>query len=195
MSAVFLSASVPLPGRAGFRTGDAYLIREAVSAFVEVVLGRRPIVWGGHPAVTPMIWAAAEYFGISYRTSVALFQSQFFADRYPEDNDRFGNVTFVPAAEAGLEASLLAMRMAMLKSQPFESAVFIGGMEGILAEYEMFKGEYPKARVVALPSPGGVARDIYYKEQLPADLEHALDYSAWLYELLQISPNEERSRS
>ena len=44
--AVFLSASVPQPGRRGYESFDPVLVASAVHAFVEVILGRRLLVWG-----------------------------------------------------------------------------------------------------------------------------------------------------
>jgi hypothetical protein len=67
MKAVFLSASVPVIGRANYyKTADPFLIQRAVREFVNVALGRRLIVWGGHPAITPMVWAVCEDLGIHY---------------------------------------------------------------------------------------------------------------------------------
>jgi hypothetical protein len=67
MTAVFLSASVPVMGRGNFyETADPFLIQSAVREFVTAVLGRRLIVWGGHPAITPMVWAVCEDLGVSF---------------------------------------------------------------------------------------------------------------------------------
>lgn len=55
---IFLSASVPRVGRGNFHeSADPFLIQFAVRELLTVALGRRQIVWGGHPAITPMIWA------------------------------------------------------------------------------------------------------------------------------------------
>jgi hypothetical protein len=64
--AIFLSASVPDPNRSSkyFSTADPLAIGAAVSGLVYVTLGRRLLVWGGHPAITPMIWAAADDMGV-----------------------------------------------------------------------------------------------------------------------------------
>ena len=93
MGAIFLSAGVPPVDRRGHDTADAYLIREAVSAFIEVVLGRRLIVWGGQPAITPMIWAAAEALSIPYRQCVVLYRSAYFRDLFLPDDERFHTAT------------------------------------------------------------------------------------------------------
>ena len=57
VDAIFLSASVPDPKRGPdyAATSDSVAITSAVSALVHVTLGRRVLVWGGHPAITPMI--------------------------------------------------------------------------------------------------------------------------------------------
>src|SRR4029077_18319102 len=117
--AIFLSASVPDPkrGQEFAKTADTVAIQAAVSALVYVTLGRRMLVWGGHPAITPMIWAVAESMRINYGEWVKLYQSRYFADEFPEDNRRFKNVTFTEAVEADRAASLRLMREQMFKEQ------------------------------------------------------------------------------
>ena len=84
----------------------------------------------------------------------------------------------------------------MLSAYPFSAAVFIGGMEGLWEEYGLFKQYNPDAVVLPIPSPGGVARELYKEEgNLSADLEHAIDYSYWLYELLGVDMLSERQNS
>jgi hypothetical protein len=136
MRAIFLSASVPVVGRGNFyESADPFLIQTAVREFVSVALGRRLIVWGGHPAITPMVWAVCQDLGVSYASAVVLYQSNFFGDMFPEENKRFGNVVYVDAVEGSREQSLLRMREDMLSRDDLEAAVFIGGMEGVLEEH------------------------------------------------------------
>jgi SLOG cluster3 family len=57
-SRIFLSASVPLPSRNPlyFDTADVIAIRDAVRALTMVVVEQHvQLVFGGHPAITPMI--------------------------------------------------------------------------------------------------------------------------------------------
>lgn len=193
---IFLSASVPVEGRRGFETGEAYLIKEAVSALVEVVLGRRLLVWGGQPAITPMLWEAARQYSVSYENVVRLFQSKYFEGRYPPENTAFPNFKETEVVNDDLGASLLQMRRVMLSSYPFSAAVFVGGMEGVWGEYQLFKEYNPDATVIPIPSPGGVARELYKEERtLPAALEHAIDYSYWLYKLLDVDMLSKRQNS
>ena len=91
MSAIFLSASVPVIGRAHYHeTANPFLIQCAVRELVVAVIRTHRIVWGGHPSITPMIWSICEDLQIDYTQAVVLYQSRFFADRFPEENQRFG---------------------------------------------------------------------------------------------------------
>src|ERR1700740_3001796 len=113
MNAVFRSASVPVPGRGNYyETANPFLIQTAVREFVTTALGRRLVVWGGHSAITPMVWAVCEDLGLEFAKAVVLYQSSFFKDIFPEENKRFGNVVYVDAMPGDREASLLRMREA-----------------------------------------------------------------------------------
>ncbi|CCM80251.1 MULTISPECIES: hypothetical protein [Rhizobium] len=92
--AIFLSAGVPDPRRGPefAATADTVAITAAVSALAYVALGRRRLIWGGHPAITPMILVMSEGMGVDYAEWVTLDQSEFFKDEFPEDNERFRNV-------------------------------------------------------------------------------------------------------
>jgi SLOG cluster3 family len=153
---IFLSASVPDPMRGPeyAATSDAVAIIAAVGALVYVVLGRRLLVWGGHPAITPMIWVVAQEFGLDYGAWVKLYQSRFFEDEYPEDNQRFQNVVYTEAVAGDRELSLEAMRRRMFTERSFDAAVFVGGMRGIIDEFEMFRDLQPKASLIPIISRG-----------------------------------------
>ena len=71
MGAIFLSASVPVrpPYDADARPQE---IQAAINALAQVALGRKKLVWGGHPAITPLLWAAAQSVGVEYAVAVAL---------------------------------------------------------------------------------------------------------------------------
>lgn len=158
MSAIFLSASVPVPGRGNFHeTANPFLIQCAVREFVIAVIRRHKIVWGGHPAITPMIWAICEDLGIDYSQSVVLYQSNFFKDRFPEENQRFRNVVLTDAVLQDQSASLVLMRETMLSRSDLVAAVFIGGMDGVEVEHDMFVRLHPLAKVLPVPAPGGAA--------------------------------------
>jgi hypothetical protein len=192
MGAIFLSASVP--------TREPYsldcrpqVIQAAINALAQVVLGRRKLVWGGHPAITPLLWSAAQAVGVEYTVAVELFQSKLFTNVLPEENKHFSNVRLIDAIGEDVEASLLEMRKAMLTSTEFESAVFIGGMHGILDEYKLFAQYWPHATCIPIAQTGGatvqLAADMNY--EVPNDLA-PLDFVALLYGELGIRPSERR---
>jgi len=158
LSAIFLSASVPLVGRGSYHeTANPFLIQCAVRELVMAVIRQHRIVWGGHPAITPMIWSICQDLGLDYAHSVTLYQSKYFEDRYPEENAHFQNVIFTEAVQGDRDASLELMRRQMFRCDEFVAAVFIGGMDGVEVEHSMFKEHHPNAKILAVPSPGGAA--------------------------------------
>lgn len=195
--AIFLSAGVPDPRRGPefAATADTVAITAAVSALVYVALGRRRLIWGGHPAITPMILVMSEGMSIDYAEWVTLYQSEFFKDEFPEDNERFRNVVFTEKLNNDREASLKLMRQRMFKEHEFKAAVFIGGMGGIVAEYEMFRQLQPHAKVIPVTSTGGASLDVAAKlGEVPSDFQDQRDYVALFHEHLDISVKEERFR-
>jgi hypothetical protein len=54
-----------------------------------------------HPAMTPMVWVVAQEVGVDYGRWVRLYQSRFFREEFPEDNERFRNVTFTDSVGGG----------------------------------------------------------------------------------------------
>jgi hypothetical protein len=159
MAEIFLSASVPVIGRGRYHeTANPFLIQIAVRELVMAVIRNHQIVWGGHPAITPMIWTICQDLGLDYSRSVVLYQSTFFRDMFPEENAHFGNVVYVDAVREDRETSLLRMREAMLSRPGLRAAVFIGGMEGVEAEHEIFRRYHPLEKILLVPAPGGAAR-------------------------------------
>ncbi|MCP5410134.1 MAG: hypothetical protein H6963_12680 [Chromatiaceae bacterium] len=161
MKEIFLSASVPEKNRGHYyESANPFLIQCAVRELLIAVIRDYRIVWGGHPAITPMIWTICQDLGINYTSSVILYQSRYFEKYFPEENQHFDNVIVVDAIENQREASLLQMRRAMLSREELCAAVFIGGMEGVKEEYGLFKELHPEALVFPVPSPGGAALDL-----------------------------------
>jgi hypothetical protein len=193
--AIFLSASVPDPRRSPeyAATADAVAITAAVSALTYVVLGRRPLVWGGHPAITPMIAIVAQALDIEYEGWVRLYQSRFFDDEFPEDNAKFANVTYVDAVANDRDSSLRAMRTQMFSENTFAAAVFVGGMASVVEEYDLFHALQPSATLLPVASTGGATAVVAEKVgSIPSDLQDDLDYVALFHRRLGISVREER---
>lgn len=192
-AAVFLSAGVPdLAAPHFLGEGDSVAISAALAALLEVTLGRRKLIWGGHPAITPMVWAFAESMGVDYGEWVLLYQSLRFEDEFPEETALFGNVVFTELVGDDIAENLALMRSRMIGENQFEAAVFIGGMRGIVEEYHLFSARAPNATILPIASTGGAARVL--NEMLDRDpvLAGNLDYVQLLYDRLGIDPNERR---
>lgn len=160
MSEIFLSASVPVIGRGTFHeSADPFLIQCAVRELFISIARKHIVVWGGHPSITPMVWSICEDLGVDYSKSVILYQSLFYKDRFPEENAKFSNVIFTPDG-GNAAASLELMREKMLGRADLLAAVFIGGMEGVKVEYDMFRHLHPNGLMLPVASPGGAARTL-----------------------------------
>lgn len=165
---IFLSASIPLPERDPkyIESADVIAIRDAVIALVEVAIPKYRLVWGGHPSITPLVYQVVlkkEREGEKLiQRHVKLYQSKYFEKSFPEDNNQFENVTLVNSA-GDREGSLSEMRVRMFRYGRFEAGIFIGGMEGVEDEFDLFKEYHPEARVIPVASSGAAAEMIYHK--------------------------------
>lgn len=158
---IFLSASVPVVGRRDFyKTADPFLIQLAVRELVILMMrSGKKLVWGGHPAITPMVWAVCEDLNVEYAESVILYQTSFFEDQFPEENARFSNVVYVEASGTR-DTSLASMRRAMIGRPNIEGAVFIGGMEGLFEELSLFLELHPGKPAVPVLATGGASLEL-----------------------------------
>lgn len=189
MKNIFLSASIPLPERHPkyYDSADIIAIRDAVIALASLVLGKHRIIWGGHPSITPLIYYVVERI-IQNRLDekgteeildlvkqketlfkelkkeisehIMIYQSLFFKDKFPEDNEKFENIFFTDN-KGDIHSSIQFMREEMLNKNEFAAAVFIGGMDGIEVEYKMFIEKHPKALVIPLASTGAATKIVY----------------------------------
>jgi hypothetical protein len=83
----------------------------------------------------------------------------------------------------------------MLFRGDLTSAVFIGGMEGILAEYEMFAEAHPDATVLTVPGPGGAARQLSELLGITNDFDlQNVDFAKLFHAKLGVQPNERRDQ-
>ena len=163
MKNIFLSASIPLPERNEkyIGTADIIAIRDAVIALTTVVLPHHRLIWGGHPSITPLIYYVMERLNLNIQEHITLYQSRFFEKSFPEDNDKFKNIVFTDIIDNDREKSLFYMRCRMLNDSKFSAGIFIGGMEGVEEEYDMFIKKHPKALALPIASTGAAAKKIY----------------------------------
>jgi hypothetical protein len=168
MKRIFLSASVPLPSRDQrfFASADVISIREAVKALSLVMIETKSLlVFGGHPAITPIISKLFSQAGLAPADHIVLYQSEYFRSRFPEQNSYFSKVVVTRQIGEDRDMSLNFMREKMIGHAEFDAGVFIGGMEGVLDEFNMFRCLHPNVPVYPIASTGAAARMIW--EELP----------------------------
>ena len=159
---IFLSASVPLPERDPkyIETADIIAIRDAIIALTTVVLPHHRIIWGGHLSITPLIYYVMQKLNLNIQEHVKLYQSLWFEDQFPEDNNKFENIVFTDK-QGDIFSSIQLMRQKMFSENDFSAAVFIGGMDGIKDEYKMFKEYHPDALLLPIASTGAATKFVY----------------------------------
>lgn len=161
---IFLSASIPFPDRHPkyFETADIIAIRDAVIALATIVIPKYRLIWGGHPSVTPIIYHIMKKMNINIQNHMTIYQSQYFKDIFPIDNENFENILLTKKLE-DQDSSLAHMREKMFSENKFEAGIFIGGMEGIEIEFNLFQKNQPEALILPIASTGGASKIIYEK--------------------------------
>jgi SLOG cluster3 family len=192
MNPVLVSASVPDPKRnpVYFQTADNVAIRDAITALVQVVTPRAKLVFGGHPAITPMVAGIAKAMGTL--ENVVIFQSAEFEPMFPLENSAFKSL-FVTPKLANRKLSLQMMRDEMINFQPFEAAFFIGGMEGVEEEFAAVRALRPTPLCFPIASTGAAALRLAQKygsevePPLRPALFHNLNYFGLFRRLLRVA--------
>lgn len=198
MKKIFLSASIPLPERHPkyYDSADIIAIRDAIIALVSISLDKYQIIWGGHPSITPLVYYVMERMIINnlqredysllltdeekekvnqqlktkIQKHVKLYQSLYFKEIFPDDNDKFENVIFTENV-GDIHSSIQLMRETMFAENEFSAAVFIGGMDGIEVEFNMFTEKHPNALLLPVASTGAATK-IVYDNLLPEELKN-----------------------
>jgi hypothetical protein len=151
-----------------FNTADVIAIRDSVRALTMVVIQENiQLVFGGHPAISPMIRLQISQTGAPVGERVIMYQSRYFERVFPDDNAAFEHVEMIDAIPGDQKASLLSMRAAML-GQVFRLGIFLGGMEGVEEEYAMFRQLHPNVPAYPVASTGAAAGRIFAAD---ADLQ------------------------
>ncbi|MBQ9275543.1 MAG: TIR domain-containing protein [Succinivibrio sp.] len=161
---LFLSASLPLnpndPAWKDYLPIDRALVQIVLRDLLVEALGRGYFIWGGHPGITPILARICEEFKLDPRERCKLYQSRHFEGKYPAENRSFGpTVEYVGKANCPREEGLMEMRLAML-SKDITHAVFIGGKDGVEAEFNILHQQRPNCLTLALAAPGGAAREL-----------------------------------
>lgn len=184
--ALFLSASVPYERDPEELTPEArrrnlhYVetsrpdrIRAAVTELCRWAFSRDlTLIFGGHPAISPMVLAAARRFvpAEGWRRRVLVFQSLVFEGKIPEatlklGDWRHGEMLWTrkrpERGDGERQPSLEWMREVMVRSPKLLAAVCIGGMEGVEEEARIFRRHNDGRPVYAIGSTGSAARDLF----------------------------------
>lgn len=186
---IFLSASIPLAERDKkyINTADVIAIRDAVLALTTVLLPSYHLIWGGHPSITALIAHVLRHCNRKANEHVTLYQSKFYERYFPIENKDVAHIEYTPDL-GNREDSELDMRLRMICKNDFKAAFFIGGMEGVETEFEMFTKYHPEAKVYPVASTGAAAKIIFDSapEKYDSRLNTDLAYSSLFKELLNI---------
>lgn len=173
--AVFLSASIP--SQRDLRGGRPYAhevrqrrVKSAVTWLCRSLFEARvQVVFGGHPAITPLLLAVAREFehNPADPPAVFIFQSNWFEPVIPKETYELadwsrGQLVWTEEG-ADRQSSLTLMRRCMVSASGLNAGIFVGGMEGILEEAELFR-EHVRGPGYALASTGGATEVLYQTE-------------------------------
>lgn len=189
MKNIFLSAGVPTQDRPAkyYDSADVIAIRDSVIALASTVLANKGfhLIWGGQPAITPLIALVLERYNLRMTNRVTLYQSYEFERFFPKENENVGNIVYTEKKE-NKKASLTLMRQRMIGEHDYAAAVFIGGMEGVEDEFDLFRKIHPDIPCLPIASTGAAAKIIY--DEHPGEFDERLltelSYSSLFKDLL-----------
>jgi hypothetical protein len=189
MKNIFLSAGVPTQDRPAkyYDSADVIAIRDSVIALASTVLANKGfhLIWGGQPAITPLIALVLERYNLRMTNRVTLYQSYEFERFFPKENENVGNIVYTEKKE-DRKASLMLMRQRMIGEHDYAAAVFIGGMEGVEDEFDLFRKIHPDIPCLPIASTGAAAKIIY--DEHPGEFDERLltelSYSSLFKDLL-----------
>ena len=190
---IFLSADIPTPEKDPeyYETADPIAIRDAVITLAEKVIPQSQLIWGGHPAITPLIRDILIRLNTDVNRHVTLYQSKLFASQFPEANKDVEHIILTEAVPGDNElgtkqASLAEMRRRMLTEHRYTAGIFIGGAEGVEEEFNLFKKYNPGALLLPIATTGGAAEIIYRQGRYDKRLATEYDYQTLFERLLKL---------
>lgn len=184
---IFLSASIPLKERNPiyYDTADVIAIRDCVSSLAKVVLPKCRLIWGGHPSITPLISSVLESLDVDVAEHVYLYQSEYFRKMFPVENENFSESLIVTDDIGSRDESLALMREEMITENDFISGIFVGGMDGVEDEYEIFTAAHPNALILPMASTGAAALKLFESGSFEGSLKDDYAYIALFYRLFE----------
>lgn len=184
---IFLSAGIPsqtpIPGREFFGKGNIPAIREAVMAFTKVCMDYKiPICFGGHQAISPLVYEIAKDYGDQFSKNVLIYQSEWFKGKTPQEVSYYDRLIWTHK-EKDIPSSVDRMRHEMF-SNKFVCGIFIGGMDGIISEAKEFHESNPYADMIVVPNTGGAAQVL--EERTKLTFQRVPDTFAYVAEFKKI---------
>lgn len=187
---ILLSASVPTKERSEeFRKIPCAQIQieQAVIALARNVfeVGGR-MIFGGHPSISPLVAMVATEFNLNKEIEsmernepqakpVSIYQSRAFEEVIPDETFTLFNLGYAkiiwtnavngekcnPSIKGTTqcERSLAFMRKEMIKENA-DALVCIGGMEGVVEEFDLFREKHPNKPIYLFESTGGASRNL-----------------------------------
>jgi hypothetical protein len=174
---VLLSASIPDEIA---DTPEAQRVYDFVTALARSLLNAgAPLVFGGHPTITPLVHRAAKALG-ERKPSISLYQLERFRGQEPAetaDTAIFDDLHWVGDPELDIDADMGQLRGPMAAQA--KAAVFIGGKTtgfqggkpGIRDEYERFRASHPDGPVYLVGRLGGETARLIAESTAGVDLE------------------------
>lgn len=93
---------------------------------------------------------------------VHVYQSRWFKEDITAETLRLEQLGLgvVHWTEEGstVDESLTELRRVMLTEWKFQGAVFVGGMQGVIDEFRMYRELWPNSIALAMSAPGGASR-------------------------------------
>jgi len=168
-----------------YKSADVVGIREAVKSLVIEVARKGRLTFGGHPAITPLIALVLRQTFPDKVGSFVLYQSEYFLREFPKENDAFIDVHVTPAVDDNRAESLALMRREMLTHCRYDAAFFIGGMEGVIEEFELLRDLQPAVPTFPIASTGAAALDLYGRGKWDTSLMDELTYPTLFRNILK----------
>ena len=163
---IFISASIPQQDRNDryFKNSNPQDIIDCVKAITyEIIQNKMKVIFGGHPTISPVILNVKKNYPLeSEERDIYIYQSKYFEEKISENTKElaknFGLIVWTKKRE-NLEESLAIMRKEMLQNG-LDAAIFIGGMEGIIKEYHLFKEFHKTKPAYVIKTTGGATEEI-----------------------------------
>jgi hypothetical protein len=185
----FVSASFPSADRSEkfYRNTNPLYVSNAIVEMVEAILIRNgKIVFGGHPTISPLFLSIidnifSKLIGINPKIFPVcyIYQSEYFKGKQSKFTNQlfekgYGQLIWTENTK-DRKTSLEIMREKMLTDLKLDGAIFIGGMEGIRDEFELFTKYYPTKVAFLIGSTGGNS-EIILNEIIESNKTGILNY-------------------